>query len=323
MELMQISNEEHDKLRQKYSDLIGQRFSRLVITDIAGRNTKKKICVSVHCDCGNDKIIDKNSLKHGVTSCGCYHKEMNHKIGFQDLTGKRFGNLVVQGLEGMYNHYNKWYCLCDCGETNIVRGSYLKSGRRTKCKKCTKSKNVQKPEDLSGLKFGYLTPLSLVDGKDRAYWLCRCDCGNTTIVRASHLKYGQIISCGCIVSIGENIIERYLKNHHVQYVKQKTFIGCKYKSLLRFDFWLPEYGICVEFDGFQHYKVAKQWNDTEEDFEIRQRRDEVKTNYCNDNDIILLRIPHWEKDNIESILSDWLFLNDAEEANSSGVDLSA
>lgn len=52
--------------------------------------------------------------------------------------------------------------------------------------------------DLSGQKFGDL----LVQYKVRlgygAYkWVCRCDCGNTTLVTTYHLIHGDIKSCGC------------------------------------------------------------------------------------------------------------------------------
>lgn len=60
--------------------------------------------------------------------------------------------------------------------------------------------------------------------------------------------------------------------------------------------------------GQHEYKDVPYW-DKRDNLSVRQKRDTIKTKYCEENDIVLLRIPYWEKDNIESILSDWLFLN--------------
>lgn len=53
--------------------------------------------------------------------------------------------------------------------------------------------------DLTGQRFGRLTVVSLAgrtkDG--RAKWLCQCDCGNLHFARGSHLRSGDIQSCGC------------------------------------------------------------------------------------------------------------------------------
>ena len=57
--------------------------------------------------------------------------------------------------------------------------------------------------NLIGLKFGKLTPIQRVDKKYKnnkgVFWLCKCDCGNETIVESSDLKrkYGGTKSCGC------------------------------------------------------------------------------------------------------------------------------
>lgn len=53
-------------------------------------------------------------------------------------------------------------------------------------------------EDLTGRRFGRLTVIE-ESGKlgKKVAWLCKCDCGNYTRVRAHHLKGGQIVSCGC------------------------------------------------------------------------------------------------------------------------------
>lgn len=63
-------------------------------------------------------------------------------------------------------------------------------------------------EDLNGKRFGYLTVVGRAENEEtishgrvhkRAMWYCQCDCGSQIKkVRASHLKEGRIISCGCI-----------------------------------------------------------------------------------------------------------------------------
>ena len=62
---------------------------------------------------------------------------------------------------------------------------------------------VGKFEDLIGRRFGRLTVISRAEdyvspkGYHSTAWLCRCDCGKETVVRAVYLKGGKTISCGC------------------------------------------------------------------------------------------------------------------------------
>lgn len=78
----------------------------------------------------------------------------------------------------------------------------------------------------------------------------------------------------------------------------------------RFDFYLPQYNLFIEFDGSQHYKPARyKGSDTQknlQDFEDVQRRDKLKNKYCAKNKINLLRIPYYESKNIDSIICNHL-----------------
>lgn len=57
--------------------------------------------------------------------------------------------------------------------------------------------------DLSGQRFGRLTVVERAGtkvtpcGSKRTLWLCKCDCGNTTITATQELKKGDTKSCGC------------------------------------------------------------------------------------------------------------------------------
>lgn len=70
------------------TDLIGERFGKLTVLEYIGNSQWK-----CRCDCGNITTATTTRLKRGEkTSCGC-------KIGgFQDLTGQRFGRLMVKNM---------------------------------------------------------------------------------------------------------------------------------------------------------------------------------------------------------------------------------
>jgi hypothetical protein len=55
------------------------------------------------------------------------------------------------------------------------------------------------PEELIGKKFGLLTVLSLAyKVKSFQHYVCKCQCGNESVVRVDNLHMGHTISCGCI-----------------------------------------------------------------------------------------------------------------------------
>lgn len=109
----------------------------------------------------------------------------------------------------------------------------------------------------------------------------------------SHLRGNGCVKCKTNISKGEQKIIDWLKEHNIKYVPQHTFPDCKYKKLLPFDFYLPEYNMCIEYQGSQHYRISECWGG-EEKLKLVQLRDKIKTNYCKDNNIKLLRIKYNE-----------------------------
>lgn len=59
-----------------------------------------------------------------------------HSHNFKDLTGKRFGRLIVESLAPRQPNSRMafWNCICECGNTCIVNGQMLRLGRVTSCK---------------------------------------------------------------------------------------------------------------------------------------------------------------------------------------------
>jgi len=112
----------------------------------------------------------------------------------------------------------------------------------------------------------------------------------------------------CIKSTGENKIESYLTNNNILLEKQKKFESCKNVLNLSFDFYLPDYNICIEYDGIQHFEPVKYFGGLKELIN-RQKLDKIKNEYCQNNNIHLIRINY--KENIEEKLDQELinFLN--------------
>lgn len=85
-------------------------------------------------------------------------------------------------------------------------------------------------------------------------------------------------------------IRTILDKYNIFYYEQKTFKGCYYQKALRYDFYLPDYNICIEYDGEMHDNAYYG----EKKLELQKIRDEIKTNYCKDNNITLIRISYKE-----------------------------
>jgi very-short-patch-repair endonuclease len=104
------------------------------------------------------------------------------------------------------------------------------------------------------------------------------------------------LRCGCPFckeSKGEKNIYNFLVKNNILFEKQKKFDDCFYKSRLLFDFYLPDYNICIEYDGLQHFKIVDFFGG-EENFNLIKIRDDIKTKYCLDNKIEIIRIKYDE-----------------------------
>jgi len=97
----------------------------------------------------------------------------------------------------------------------------------------------------------------------------------------------------CKTSKGEIKIENILKEKNINYISQKKFNDCINKKKLPFDFYLPDYNICIEFDGEQHFKPFR-FEKNNERLNKTIRNDNLKNQYCDKNNIKLIRIKYNE-----------------------------
>lgn len=276
-----------------FINLQGQRFGRLVAEEATKKNGRTAwIC---KCDCGNTCCVDTSNLRSGKQqSCGCLRKE-KAKERKKDLTGQRFGRLVVlEDTDERQCGAIVWKCQCDCGNIVNVATGNLQTGHTQSCGCLNQDNRGQtRVRDLTGQKFGKLTALERVRGtKDiPSKWKCQCDCGNICYVPTECLtreNYTQ--SCGCIRSKGENRIAELLTENHIPFSTQKTFESCRFPNshlLAKFDFYVNNKYL-IEYDGEQHFYG---WSCDKDNLRVQQYRDNYKNQWCQENNIPLIRIP--------------------------------
>jgi Zn finger protein HypA/HybF involved in hydrogenase expression len=117
----------------------------------------------------------------------------------------------------------------------------------------------------------------------------------------SHLRGDRCPKCS--ISKGELRIANFLSERNINFNIQQTFLKCLSgnNNKLKFDFYLPEMNICIEYDGEQHFKPIDYFGGVEM-FEKQIERDIIKNNYCLENNIKLIRIPFDKYNHIGSIL---------------------
>src|SRR5271157_758266 len=131
---------------------------------------------------------------------------------FIDLTGGRFGRLIVVERDKSKIGTVWWVCRCDCGQTTSIRATcFTRRNGRPPQQSCGCAQGKPVP-DLVGHRFGKLVVLERIGSAPiskggGAIWFCACDCGNTTQATTGLLqgKDRPKRSCGCGMNRTEDL----------------------------------------------------------------------------------------------------------------------
>lgn len=139
-------------------------------------------------------------------------------------------------------------------------------------------------KNIIGKKFNRLTVLEETETKHKErYYLCKCECGNTTIVRGSHLTSGATKSCGCLVKEKLTNKTHGMSNTRIYKIYKGMLQRCFCKTAKAY----PNYGgrgiiVCDEwkkdFMNFYNWAIANGYTD-----ELTIDRINVNGNYCPKN----------------------------------------
>lgn len=258
-----------------------------------------------------------NTGKIGFNPTKIYPLRKRGAVQKEDLTGWKMWEhgvpdsrlIVLRQAPSDGTEKRKWICRCSCGNSKelIVPTSHLKSGHTKSCG-CIKAENTTKALliDMTGwvmkehgVPNSHLTVVKRGPNSNtnHSQWYCKCDCGNPNLILidGTALRNGHTISCGCIHSKGEEKIQNILIQAKIPFEKQKTFPGCYRKNPLPFDFYVNQKYL-IEYDGEQHFCEGNNWG--RDNFNEIHNNDEIKNQWCKNNNIPLIRIPYTHYNNL-------------------------
>lgn len=247
----------------------------------------------------DDSIESLSPLEHVTKSSNIKYKPGNF-IGnygvyfLEELPPKIYPN-------GRKRRKGKFICPI-CGKTFECLVEQITQKRATKSCGCLHDEQVKRmgqnnAKNIIGMKSGKLTVIERTSKKasDNSYiWKCQCDCGNISYVSTSDITCQKIQSCGCSrESHGERKVKLILEKNNINFKQEYCFKDLKNpltNQSLRFDFYLPEQNLCIEYDGEQHFIDSSNY--FFEKLEVIQAKDNIKNEYCKNKDIKLIRIPY-------------------------------
>ena len=218
----------------------------------------------------NDEFIKKAREIHG--------DKYNYSLVTFDNTANHIK--IICPIHGIFkqtinNHVNKKNGCKKCVDEN---------------KKLTTDEFIKRAKEIHGNKYDYS-----LSNYTKSHNKIEIICPKHGIFKQepnSHVRQKQ----GCPIcneNKGEKEIRLFLNDKNIKHKQEKRFNDCKNKKCLPFDFYLPEHKTCIEYDGEQHY-ISNEFFGGEKGFLYRQENDEIKNEYCKNNNIRLIRIRYDE-----------------------------
>jgi hypothetical protein len=269
-------------------ELFEKRGYTILITENEYTNGTAKI--NFKCDKGH--ITDTNvvALKNGH---GCNVCSGNKKLTYEQVKTKfeEYGYTMISTT--YFNARTQMEVKCQNGHlTSICYDDVTHSkGPSNGCKYCSGCAPCEYEDVKKAFENENYTLLSTEYINAHKHLEFVCPKGHQHKMSYTHFVSGK--RCGiCAESNGEMIIRKYLDKSQIPYEREKRFKQCKNKKYLPFDFYVDNKFI-IEFDGIQHFTYTE--NDFfggKERFAQCQLHDKIKTDFCFDYHIPLLRISY-------------------------------
>ncbi len=297
------------KNKKTHDEFIIELIAKHPAIEVIGQYHNAKTKIQCHCQiCDHTWKTTPNRLsnKSGCPNCaritGGLKRRKTQKVFLSQLKIVSPNILVIEEYK---NSKSKVTCRCAiCNHEWQAKPSHLLDGHGCPhCKAINTGKRCTKTHEQFLKDLAKINPSIEIMGeykKANKKIKCRCKKDNHEwSATPNSLLKGQ--GCPkCSESKGERQVAEILDELRVAYTREHRFDNCKDKHRLSFDFFLPEYNCCIEYDGKQHFEPIAKFGGLK-GLKSNQKRDKIKNLYCRANEIDLIRIPYTEE-NIEAFI---------------------
>lgn len=294
--------------QKKYEEEIKIAFPKEQVDILSFTGVKKPI--TVRCKkCGYIRTIQNASLlkreKHLCSRC--------HPNRFEDMESskEKFIKFISasdkwimldKDISCIHAH-DKVKCACKkCGATN--RKTIYTYMKGIGCWNCC-GNSLKTTDDFKSILDGDYQLLTEYKGSKEKI-LLKHNCGFVfSTTPGSYLSQGvRCPKCSRGTSKGEKRIIEILESLEVPY--EREYPVDINGHMLRFDFYLPQQNLYIEFNGIQHYK-QNCFNRSEQAFKVQIEHDNLKKEWCKNR---LLVIPYTDYEVLDKKIRDFLGFND-------------
>lgn len=251
-----------------------------------------------------DGVIYRQKPVQHLLGYNCERDTIKNEEDFLRKCRDRHGDKYDYSLVEYTGSQNKVKIIFDGKVYEQKAGAHIHSSgmiERVILKKTT-IQFIKEANVIHNFKYDY-SKVEYVNNQSKVIIVCKIH-GDFEQVSSSHLSGAGCPHC--FESKGEKKISKFLDLNEIEYVRQKKFddcVGIRYK--LPFDFYLPKYRTAIEFDGKQHYEPMEFFGGLEA-YNRLKVNDKIKSDYCEDNYIDLIRIRYDQIDRVFEILKESL-----------------
>jgi Zn finger protein HypA/HybF involved in hydrogenase expression len=268
------------------------------------KGTMKKYPIKCYTHGVWEVSLDNHILKKsGCPKCKGIGFSNEEKIKrAQQIHQNKYDYSLINELIIQSKKYKLKCILCDTIFSNTWDNHVNK---KQGCPECNPSGRKKRTLDsiksqISNLNTGYEYDWDTYNGYFSSNFKIKCQKHGWFNQQVSNHLMGQ--RCPkCKQSKGEKEIEKFLIENSIEYETQKRFNNCKNKKMLPFDFYIPSINLCIEYDGELHYNSVEFFGGNEH-LKKTLKHDAIKSKFCKENNINLIRISYFNFQNINKIL---------------------